>query len=297
MIYIHNRIVKIATGTKSQTVNICTEDNIHGEYDYILRIIDSKQFTSYDKLTAKQFSSIEDLIDSIQKDHDGIMEKGLGKAEQVASLSDQVLKDIQYTEKPSEWEEKAKEIVEKSIDQFILDFIDFPYLHRVEHSIHCELYKTLSNGRLLGNQYPLGDDSISQAVHKEWPEYKPRPGKGNRRGSFDLSIVSPEQLRLSTIKDFRYGRIKPFIAIELGLDYKLDHLDQDLYKLKNSEIKNGYLIHLVREQYVSDNFNEMEGFILEDVHDPVKVAYARISDSMIYYKLVQEKDIKVISIR
>ncbi|GMT50264.1 MAG: hypothetical protein IEMM0008_1803 [bacterium] len=225
------------------------------------------------------------------------MEKRPGKAEQVILLSDKDLKDIQYTEQSSEWKEKVKEIVERSIDQFILDFIDFPYLHRVEHSIHCELYRILSNGRLLGNQYPLGDDSISQAVHKEWPEYKPRPEKGNRRGNFDLGILSPEQLKQSTIKDFRYGRIKPFIAIELGLDYKLDHLDQDLYKLKNSEIKHGYLIHLVREQYVSDHFNEMEGFILEDINDPVKVAYARISDSMIYYKLVQDKDIKVIPIR
>ncbi|HEO65745.1 MAG TPA: hypothetical protein ENI73_07730 [Spirochaetes bacterium] len=297
MIYIHKRIVKIATGTKSQTINICTEDNIHGEYDYILRIMDSKQFTSYDELTVKQFSSIDDLINSIQKDHHGIMEKSSGKTEQVISILDEAKENIHYTEKPSEWEEKAKEIVEKSIDQFILDFIDFPYLHRVEHSIHCELYNILSNGRLLGNQYPLGDHSISQAVHKEWPEYKPRPEKGNRRGNFDLSILSPEQLKRSTIKDFRYGRIKPFIAMELGLDYKLDHLDQDLYKLKNSEIQYGYLIHLIREQYVSDHFNDMERFILEEIHDPVKVAYARISDSMIYYKLVQDKDIKAIPIR
>ncbi|GMT50265.1 MAG: hypothetical protein IEMM0008_1804 [bacterium] len=63
--------MKIATGTKSQTINICTENNIHGEYDYILRIVHPKQFTSYDQLTAKQFSSIEDLISSIQKDHHG----------------------------------------------------------------------------------------------------------------------------------------------------------------------------------------------------------------------------------
>jgi len=35
MIYVCGRKVKVLSGKKSQTVNICSKDNIHGEYDYI----------------------------------------------------------------------------------------------------------------------------------------------------------------------------------------------------------------------------------------------------------------------
>jgi len=38
-------------------------------------------------------------------------------------------------------------LVEHAIDQLVLEFVALPYLHRVEHSLHCELYALLTAGR------------------------------------------------------------------------------------------------------------------------------------------------------
>jgi hypothetical protein len=38
MIQLCGRRVKVQTGAKSQTVNICSSANIHGEYDYKVRL-------------------------------------------------------------------------------------------------------------------------------------------------------------------------------------------------------------------------------------------------------------------
>lgn len=41
MFYVAGRKVKVATGAYTQTVNICTDANLLGEYDYILRLHES----------------------------------------------------------------------------------------------------------------------------------------------------------------------------------------------------------------------------------------------------------------
>lgn len=147
--------------------------------------------------------------------------------------------------KQTKWEEDAKIIVEKVIDKFILKFVEHPYLHRVEHSIHCELFKMLLEQKLLKGRYPIDNDNYeTQLIHKEWPECIGR--NNHRRGNIDLCVLSPESLKCCSIEQYRIGNIKPVIAIEIGLDYTLAHLMKDSEKLKNSQIINGYLIHLVR---------------------------------------------------
>jgi hypothetical protein len=60
MIHICGRRVKVRTGTKSQTVNICTSANILGQYDYIVRL--PPPFISTETLLRQTLSSIEDLV-------------------------------------------------------------------------------------------------------------------------------------------------------------------------------------------------------------------------------------------
>jgi len=189
----------------------------------------------------------------------------------------------------SAWERTAKLAVEQAIDQLVLEFMEFPYLHRVEHSIHCELFRILSNRKIFSRTYPMGR-WVSQPVHKEWPEYLPRPEKGNRRGNFDLCVLSPESLRTCSFEEFRAGRIRPSIVIEIGLDYDLSHLRADAEKLKNSGISASYLVHLVRQD-VGDDFDAVEEFLLQV---EAKAAYARLTSSHAFYKLINDDEIQSI---
>lgn len=73
MIEICGRKVKIQTGTKSQTVNICTTANIHGQYNYIVRL--SPPFISIATLLSQSFGSIQDLVQDLERHHHGTVER------------------------------------------------------------------------------------------------------------------------------------------------------------------------------------------------------------------------------
>src|SRR3990170_2210258 len=73
MPYVCGRKVKIATGRKTQTVNICTSENIHGVYDYIVRL--RPPFISENTLRDKKFATIGDLVRYLQDHHFGEIEK------------------------------------------------------------------------------------------------------------------------------------------------------------------------------------------------------------------------------
>ena len=92
----------------------------------------------------------------------------------------------------------------------------------------------------------LGKDHFTQSLHKEWPEVKARPDKDNRRGLFDLALLSPVAVSRCRAEDFEGGWIRPPIVVELGLNYNEAHLFNDAEKLLNSQIEHGYLVHLIR---------------------------------------------------
>lgn len=284
MFNVGDRRVKVQTGQKTQTINICSEQNVHGVYDYILRL--RPPFVSQEQLISESFASIDELMLYLQQNYSAHIEKSPSKASLSSSLpaSSHKLVQTKLPQEESMWHLRAKRIVEASIDEFVLDFVALPCLHRVEHSIHCELFRILKSHTLFASAYPMGEH-ISQCVHKEWPEYKSRPGK--RRGNFDISIIAPDDLNSASYDDFNLGKLRPFAAIELGLNYDLNHLEQDAEKFQNSGIANSYLVHLVRDEMV-DNFVELEKFITQS---PFKTAYARIAGDRAFYKLVNDTDI------
>jgi hypothetical protein len=272
------RKIKVATGAKTQTVNICTDANVLGEYDYILRMHES--IASEEELVQQCFASIVELIRYLQTTRHAAIERT-----PVSTSTQAVMKPTQSA--MSAWEAEAVAIVEEAIDQLVTDFVSAPYMHRVEHSIHCELYRLLKSYPLLAGTYPLGI-SNSQCVHKEWPETVVRPEKGNRRGNFDIAILAPEVLANAAIDEFATGRLRPTIAIEIGLNYNLGHLQDDAAKLVNSGLAHSYLIHLVRGDY-SDNFTAVERFVSESC---IKTAYARAEFGRASFKLVNDSAIR-----
>jgi hypothetical protein len=222
MIYICGRKVKVKTGTKSQTVNICASKNIHGEYDYVVRL--RPPFISDETLLQQRFNSIEDLVRYLERQHFGSLEKtpvitlaGTTQSKPYllpAAQAEAVTPSSQArAETPSRtsWETDAILAVEQAIDQLILEFIAFPYLHRVEHSIHCELFKILTSRKIFSRTYAMSR-GVTQPIHKEWPEFVPRPDKGNRRGNFDLSITAPHRLKSCSFTEFREGGFDPALC-------------------------------------------------------------------------------------
>jgi len=170
----------------------------------------------------------------------------------------------------------AKEILETAIDSLVRNFCEQPYIHRCEHSLHCELYSMLTVHRAFQGLYSIrGTDYKTALVHKEWPETEARPDKSGRRGNFDIAILNPETLHdeakgkksgepTRSISDFYEGRFKPAYVVEIGLNYYTSHLEADFEKLKNSGFKsNAYLVHLwqphrgIREK----ELNELDVFM------------------------------------
>ena len=285
MITICGRKVMFRKGPKTQTINICTEQNVRSLYDYTLRL--RPPFITEDTLGSQNFESIEALVQYLKSKHHGTIEKyPSSKTLHGLERQPELVTGI------SSWIEGAAIVVEHSINQLIHEFIYYPYLHRVEHSIHCELYRILSNQRMFMMMFPVGG-WLSQPIHKEWREWTPRPEKGNSRGNFDLCILSPEDTKKCTIRDFREGRLKPSIVIEIGLDYGFEHLKRDAAKIINSKIRYGYLIHLLREE-VNGDFDSVEKLLLdlEREDNNLRTAYARVNSSQVAYKLIGDAKIK-----
>jgi hypothetical protein len=144
------------------------------------------------------------------------------------------------------WLRVAVEKVEQAVDLLVDDFAEHPYRHRVEHSLHLQLYGALVGHLQFDVLAPVGTSSLRAGlIHKEWPET--RPGRDtDRRGLFDLAVLAPSQLAQASIDQFRQGRIHAPIVVEVGLDYGRAHLEQDLEKLRNSEVPYAYVVHFSR---------------------------------------------------
>lgn len=238
MFTICGRKVKLATGTCTQTVNICTAAGTHGEYEYVIRFHSPNAVTARG-LEKARVRSIEEFVALLQE-QGGDLESSSQRP--IKSRVPRVQTDAAP---PTHWEIAAREATESAINQLAQEFIENPYLHRVEHSIHCRLYQLMSTIPPLDQRLTFGS-WLTQPIHKEWPEYLSRPERGNRRGNFDLVVLSPQAVAAASLNDFRSGEIRPCIAIEMGLDYGQSHLAGDIHKFRNSRIRDSYLVHLSR---------------------------------------------------
>ncbi len=277
MMYVGDRRVYVNTGPGSQTVKVCTAENCRGIYDRYYRRCFPHRLSRQEQQMEQQKmetavvgrSSVVELEKWLVSDYKSVRERD--KETSVGTVP--VIQPITQPEKPRNgakvggtleeirrrlrgentppaddlWVSLAKDLVEQSIDQLVQQFIEFPYLHRVEHSIHAQLFCIMMAHPELAQRVPIGNDwAITQLVHKEWPETKPRAG--DRRGNFDISVLSPKLVReCPSMVAFRQGRLNAPIVIEMGLDCDAEHLATDAEKLMNSQPEHGYLIHLVRE--------------------------------------------------
>jgi hypothetical protein len=186
------------------------------------------------------------------------------------------------------WLAAAVNVVEQAIDAFVDEFMEFPYLHRREQSLHTQLFYTMMKHYKLAERFKMRDGQTIQLIHKEWPETIAETG--HKKGNFDMVVLSPASIQACpSVNDF--DTIPAPIVIEMGLDYyegQTRHLSIDKQKLQHSEVPHGYLIHLVR----SGPDTAAEQIIKNTAFDKnIKIAYVAYSSGNISYKHLNDKGI------
>ncbi len=262
---IAGRRVVIRRGTKSHTVNVCTEQNEVGSYEARYRLSVTVDLTTY---LLEELTDLEALRAWVEARQGVAEDVGAGPGHGLPPLvPSPVDGDI--------WVESARAATERVLHAVVEEFLQRPYLHRVEHSLHAWMFSLLVQQPELAGTVALRTGEETQVVHNEWPETIPGV-KGHDvgpRGLFDLAIVSPDQIRAATLDQFRAGRIAAPIVIEVGLDYGLSHLSQDHDKLLHSEVQLPYLLHLSR---ISVRDQEKVESLLRQPQEPVCTAYVHL---------------------
>jgi hypothetical protein len=251
--------VFLVTGARSQTVNVCTPDNQRGRYQSVFRLPTSTPISEADIAKHTTLAALEEML---------IDRGGRDEGPRDADLPTETPRTpptVPAVQLGDTWLDNAIRTTEIAIDALVWEFIEHPYLHRVEESLHARLFGILAAQPIFAYPLPIGSSGrFTQPIHKEWPETVSRPEKDGRRGNFDLAILTREQLAAATVEQFLGGRIAPSIVIEMGLDYPLSHLRADHQKLVNSQVTAGFLVHFGRkhqrdiatEQYLLDASRE-----------------------------------------
>jgi hypothetical protein len=284
------RTVTVRTGRKSQTVNICTPPQVVGDYDAIYRL--PIQSAIEDPGEIPEVATLAEFATWLTA-RNGLLEGSStahGKAGDLYPLVRAPINDA--------WVSDAVSLVEGAIGSLVDMFVRTPYLHRVEHSFHAELISELRKRDKLRERVEIGVSGFTtQLIHKEWSETVTRVGRGKtveRRGLFDIVVLAPAQFEKVTLEQFLRGRIEPPIAIEVGLDYGLKHIDGDIAKLCTSKVPHPYLIHLSRigprVEAVEDRINDVANFapglqVAYVHHGTGGVAVKRLNDSAVSPKL------------
>jgi hypothetical protein len=235
MAEIAGRLVKIRTGNQTQTVNICFRDEpVEGKYEFKYRIGDPSIFLYEQMLTLMEFDNLESLRDFLL--NHGAIEEAPGSSQ----FSRQQLLD-----NTSAMPEGIIKQLDDQVDAFLDTFIKSPYMHRVEHSIHVDLFNRIAAlSDVAERNVEITNGFKSSLVHKEWPEPS-RINAAKRRGSHDIALLPPCN---PSVEQFCLGYIRPFAAFELGLNYNVAHFDKDVYTLHYAKLRTAYVIHLAREE-------------------------------------------------
>ena len=234
--WLNGRRVIVRTGTKSQTVNVCTRQNAPGEYEAVYRLPILSAIAAPD---VPEMADLHAFGTWLVETRNALLEGPSGQPVVPGAA-------VGISAVDEAWLRVAVEKVEQAVDLLVDDFAEHPYRHRVEHSLHLQLYRALADHRQFDVLAPVGTSSLRAGlIHKEWPETL--PGRdADRRGLFDLAVLAPSQLAQASIDQFRQGRIHAPIVVEVGLDYGRAHLEQDLEKLRNSEVPYAYVVHFSR---------------------------------------------------
>lgn len=261
---VDGRRVKIVRGVKSQTVNICTSANEIGRYEVTYRLAPDVDVTADELVELADLEALKAWL--LARD---------GEPEVPGKPGSPAMPGVPASVADDVWVLAAQAAVDQAITSLVEQFLEEPYLHRVEHSLHTLLHRLLSTDSRLSGPATLATGQRTQLIHKEWPETVARTSADGltKRGNFDIGVVAPAQVAGATLDQFRAGRIDVPLAIEVGLDYGVKHLRQDEDKLLNSRVRVPYLLHLSRLPL--KKLHDLEEALC-GIGDPLRTAYAHV---------------------
>src|SRR5437870_845937 len=124
------RVYLVKGKGRSNTVNICDANNRRGEYDWIVRFIEPTPFVA--ERDVERFQTVDELVEDLRKRGGRIEQSPPSEAPDAEPpIPDSALA---YNPVKDSWIQEAKWQVEQALDQLVHEFIEFPYLHRVEQS-------------------------------------------------------------------------------------------------------------------------------------------------------------------
>jgi len=71
-IYLAGRLVRIAEGAQSQTINVCTSQGVLGRYERKVRL--RSPYATVQELEEQTFSSVDELVEYLVREHRGVVE-------------------------------------------------------------------------------------------------------------------------------------------------------------------------------------------------------------------------------
>ncbi len=178
-----------------------------------------------------------------------------------------------------------KEEIVKCIDNSIIGLMEMfcktPYFFYSEHDIHCFLYQLIYS-KIKGNDkwYTIINTKKfpTLPVHREYPskaiyindkpytneDYKKRPNTDRgKRKHFDIVVFNDSYIDFSYFKNRDASDndpTTPFIAIQIGLDTDLKHLEEDWKSLKEpiNCVEYKYLLHFDRKSHKKESIAAIE---------------------------------------
>jgi len=159
-------------------------------------------------------------------------------------------------------------LVETCISGLTETFFLTPYLFYTENDLHCYFYELLSK-QLEDSGFGLYktlDKKLSNLLHKEYPTKKRYRRKLfaedpiGARGHFDLCIWNPEEVSKRLFRSRNSNEInkeqQTYFAFEFllvegtnesTLEHAISHTMWDILKLKENEVKYGYILLFARD--------------------------------------------------
>ena len=166
-------------------------------------------------------------------------------------------------------------LVEDSISELTETFFSTPYLFYTENDIHCHFHNLLSK-QLQDSGfgiYETLDKKLSILLHKEYPTKKKYRRKlleehpTGTRGHFDLCLWNPEEVSKRLFQSKNSNEIsmeqQTIFAFELflaegrgegSLEHAITHTKWDMLKLKDNEVKHGYILFFARDWEFGEGF-------------------------------------------
>jgi len=166
-------------------------------------------------------------------------------------------------------------LVEACVNDLTETFLSTPYLFYTENDLHCYFYRLLSK-QLEDSGFGLYetlDKKRSGLLHKEYPTKKRYRQKlleedpTGRRGHFDLCIWNPEEVSKRLFRSRNSNEIgreqQTCFAFEFllaegkgesSLERAVTHTKWDMLKLKDNEVRYGYVLFFARDWIFREDF-------------------------------------------